>query len=1040
MTSSPKTVSGALTLICLALTCLPASSAIYYVDSVAGNDAWNGQQQTRSGTTEGPFQSLARLKDITFAPGDQILLKCGHTWREPLSINSSGSSLNPIRVGHYPAGCSNRPVIDGSIELPDHHWVHVGGSIYRARMPINFAENGSFNSGPSGWRAWSSSGSASVAAGLSCLSGSGGCLSFVSGSGPSNAIVSSPAFRLQNRAHSLSFRLNAPAGVPVRITIRRDANPWDSLGVDQTLIGTGAWKSYVIPSKPAGDVTKARVDFEVPPGKNISLDDVRFELPASKPELVTATGEQLVLARHPNPSSTGSPYVLNNQDSASILVGGKPVSTYFTKGPDLVLPTGAALTPGLGVVLRTNAWLIDERVIASVSGNRVNLNSPTTYPLKAGWGYLLTGALWMLDSPGEWHYDSSSGQLYVWMPDSGHPGNRVAMAQLPVGIDFAGASHVQLDGLVVRRTRVGINARNSSYVTVRNVDLADTSHQGIDVASSNQFTLEDSMLSRTGRDAITGIDLASGSAATNMRVVRNRISESGVLYTAGAVKSIPAKSYAAIRTGDGALISENKVLASGYIAIWPEKNAQVLDNYVENICLVSDDCGAIYLRGASNNSTVSGNLVVNVVGAVHGKPSNYTQAQGLYLDDHTTGVTLTDNKVINADHGIQLHNASGNVISGNTLYGNRRYQMWLQADTNTRSIGGDVYGNSVRRNVMVPTGSAPALHQESEFGSTAPFGSYDENRYSALISQTMALETWATGVQDHTLPEWKTAKAGGVPRNLDPNGVQVSLGGNAAFRVIGSNMISNGDLSAGLAGWSSWNPTNINTHTLVPCTTGQCVTYTAGTSQSLLYTSAFSVTKDAWYRVSFDLKTGFNSQAVVVGVRRGGGGSNGFEWLTIAPQTISGTTTWKRYAMTFKATKTINKNDPVTMDVGARLDFQVNAGQQIWLDNVDVVALAPVGASLKTAVVTNPNSTTLAVACPDAATEPAFCGTYVRFSDGAPVAWPYTLGPLGAEIVYSRGDTLIDSDGDGIGDPQDVCPSTAAGLAVNYRGCALNQS
>ena len=57
----------------------------------------------------------------------------------------------------------------------------------------------------------------------------------------------------------------------------------------------------------------------------------------------------------------------------------------------------------------------------------------------------------------------------------------------------------------------------------------------------------------------------------------------------------------------------------------------------------------------------------------------------------------------------------------------------------------------------------------------------------------------------------------------------------------------------------------------------------------------------------------------------------------------------------------------------------------------------------------------------------------------AAVQWPYALGPLGSEFVYAPADTLNDADGDGIGDLQDFCAGSPAGMAVNAKGCALGQ-
>ena len=77
----------------------------YYVSN-SGNDA-------NSGTTpESAWQTINKVNNTAFAPGDRILFQRGDEWREQLTISSSGISGNPIVFDAYGSGA--RPVINGS--------------------------------------------------------------------------------------------------------------------------------------------------------------------------------------------------------------------------------------------------------------------------------------------------------------------------------------------------------------------------------------------------------------------------------------------------------------------------------------------------------------------------------------------------------------------------------------------------------------------------------------------------------------------------------------------------------------------------------------------------------------------------------------------------------------------------------------------------------------------------------------------------------------------------------------------------------------
>ena len=77
----------------------------YYVDAVNGDD-------DNDGTIEHPWKTIDRINRWTFEPGSNIYFKRGCTWREQLTVPSSGSAGLPITFGAYGSGAA--PIIDGS--------------------------------------------------------------------------------------------------------------------------------------------------------------------------------------------------------------------------------------------------------------------------------------------------------------------------------------------------------------------------------------------------------------------------------------------------------------------------------------------------------------------------------------------------------------------------------------------------------------------------------------------------------------------------------------------------------------------------------------------------------------------------------------------------------------------------------------------------------------------------------------------------------------------------------------------------------------
>jgi len=106
----------------------------YYVDSEFGNDGNSGASESA------PWQTMARVSNASFAPGNRILLKRGSVWREELNFPSSGIAGEPILVDAY--GTGNAPVISGADLLPQTGWTVCSAcQAYVWRIPVKTQPN-----------------------------------------------------------------------------------------------------------------------------------------------------------------------------------------------------------------------------------------------------------------------------------------------------------------------------------------------------------------------------------------------------------------------------------------------------------------------------------------------------------------------------------------------------------------------------------------------------------------------------------------------------------------------------------------------------------------------------------------------------------------------------------------------------------------------------------------------------------------------------------------------------------------------------------
>ena len=94
------------------------TSSTYYVSNT-GSDAADGL------TPATAWQTIAKVNSSTFTPGTTIRFKCNDTWREQLTVPSSGNDPHYITFTSYGEGA--KPKILGSTEVTT--WTQSHGNV-----------------------------------------------------------------------------------------------------------------------------------------------------------------------------------------------------------------------------------------------------------------------------------------------------------------------------------------------------------------------------------------------------------------------------------------------------------------------------------------------------------------------------------------------------------------------------------------------------------------------------------------------------------------------------------------------------------------------------------------------------------------------------------------------------------------------------------------------------------------------------------------------------------------------------------------------
>lgn len=447
-------------------------------------------------------------------------------------------------------------------------------------------------------------------------------------------------------------------------------------------------------------------------------------------------GNRAIRARWPNVTNveTGEPYL--RAVSTVSNVNGTDTLKFVVRSADFKVPSNLVGTE----VVWLNHWKHLRARIASFTVNSpatqqttLNFQSPEKanpvfvhFP-QSNSPFYYENALSMLDAPGEWFLDTMrSPRVLYYIPRAGESMSQaqVAAPQVQTLLELAGTStsnihHVQIRNLSFKHSnwhtpsQTGYGVYQSATILEGNGALVPAA---VSVKNADTVALENNVLTATGAHGL----LLSGNVS-NYRVVHNQLSDlsAGGIYdeadlsTNGLMSgNLIEKVGRAYTDAAGVLamvpkqltISYNEIRQTPYTGIslgWRWNNVdygydnnQVLNNRIHSVMQVQDDGGGIYTLGRMNNTVFQGNYVYDIAVAsmFGGFPS-----VGIYLDQGSTGRTVTGNVVSNAYQYFKINNNSQDTAN-NSFTGN----YYNGADFGVTAFG----TNTVSGNVYVAPGSA----------------------------------------------------------------------------------------------------------------------------------------------------------------------------------------------------------------------------------------------------------------------------------------------------------------------------------------------
>ena len=395
-------------------------------------------------------------------------------------------------------------------------------------------------------------------------------------------------------------------------------------------------------------------------------------------------GERQTLARYPNatpedPVAGGWAFADGPQWPMYADIPGEDKRTLQVRPPDW-RPWAKPSQVELCIFPRFNWWNNRVRVQSvDPTSNKVTLAGDCSYPIRNGDRFFFQNALEELDIPGEWYADTEEGTLYFWPPAGSKPEEATpVVAQSLVKME-QGAHDIVWQGFIMEGCDASaiVLAETRRCIVENNWIRAagEWNGHGVSVSKGVENRVRYNKFEQIGNTAITlnGGDVPTLTDANNM-AEHNEIHHFGVYYKQGVGVSL---------SGVGNKALHNHIHHGPRFGINHNGNRnEIAFNHIHDVCLETEDTGAIYSNGRDwitpRGTNINYNFIHDVPGfSMHnGKAVTPNFAWGIYLDDNSGGVNVFGNIVTKCGRGgMHAHGARDCIVENNIFFDNRDWQV-----------------------------------------------------------------------------------------------------------------------------------------------------------------------------------------------------------------------------------------------------------------------------------------------------------------------------------------------------------------------------
>ena len=645
---------------------------------------------------------------------------------------------------------------------------------------------------------------------------------------------------------------------------------------------------------------------------------------------------------------------------------------------------------GAEAVVRRVRWILDRLTIKSQNAGTLVFTTNVSYEFLDNFGYYIQNDLRTLDQQYEWYYQPATKKFSLYSETD--PNSAITSAtKLDNVIKMTGVNFIVIENLwfygSVRQT---IDIQNCKYLKIRNTEVDFSGENGVNFYNCENVLFESNLINHTNNNAI----MVNGCKKFEMR--KNIIKNTALIAGMGLGSD---GQYNAVQFGGKNMLAEfNTIDSVGYMGInFSGDSLTIRNNVISNYCITKDDGGGIYTwsDGVTKNYSrkLTGNIVMNAIGAPEGSGWSGVASEGIYIDDRSFNVDIIGNTVYKCgNNGIFIHNASQVAVRNNTVYNNGN-QLWLVHDQIAPAF--PVTNCTIDSNIFVSREPVQRVAAFTTVDNGIPeMGNFNYNYYCRPLDDNLTFYTQyvdgTTFTDALSLDGWQKK----FQKDLYSGKSPIEVAGYKILDVKSKNFFLNPNFDYNTGNWTQW--ANYNNGKIELSKEGVAgnamkasITAASGKTDGymIVVSNSLNLATGKIYRLRFSAKGSSENVTLKLIPRK-----NGAPYNDVAtPRTFLLGTTYQSYEFLL---------NPMVTEPNSRIDFEIREGQgSIWFDSFELVEVNVEYTNPDNYILFELNSTTF----PKTIDIPS---GYVDVK-GNPVSGAVTLQPFSSVILFRNQSTSV---------------------------------